>query len=308
MDSEIVFTGLCSILNPDGENKKMGDPAVILVQTPNGAHGNGHGHGHGNGHADEHHLAYLAFDPNLVNVEGIDGSALKPVDKGPPFVFMTLPDGVELSIKDNPPGPVTPLDSYKKNVAHRDEYWPEAKGRFDPAFVPPPGKRPEKTAVKAWMRFGKGKLSASRISKVPWRFMVKGKPMQRRFAEEVVYSGFPHSEDAVVIELKDLEDPQVNLSTLRFSLKPEAAGSKLTLIIGNNAIDDMAASVTREITEHVKVPNADHFKFLNRTAGNFGSGGPVPLAINPPPPPVLNEFGGGSSGGACGPGSGNGGG
>ncbi|HKS22755.1 MAG TPA: hypothetical protein VJZ76_08160 [Thermoanaerobaculia bacterium] len=299
MQAEIVFTGLCSILNPDGTNKEMGDPGVILVQTP------GHDHEHDHEHeAPEHHFAYLAFDSTAVEVTGTNVPALKPVLMAEPFVYMDL-DGVELSLIEEPLEAPIVDDSYRNLVAHRDEYWPEAIGRFDHDLVPPKGSRPKKSVVKAWVRFDGGRLGASRLSKVPWRFEKgDGSVLEKCFAEEVIYDGFDHAPDAVVLKRKDLEDEKIDLGDLRFSLKPQAGTSTITLIIGNNIEKDMAGSVFREETKLVADPRSQHFKFLNRTAGPSVTG-PIPQAINPP---SQGQQGGGGSGGACGPGSGDGGG
>lgn len=285
MEAEIVITGLCSILNPKGDNSDMGEPAVILVQT---------GHSHS---INLDHIAFIAFNADEVDVTG--AGTLVDVKKGKPFKYMTIA-GVELVIEDNPPSIPTVDSTYSDSVAHRDEYWPEAKGFFDPDYVPPIKKRPKKTAVKAWMRFGKGTISASRVSEIPWRFtQADGSTFQDYFAEEVVYSGFPHSTDAVKIQLKDLENG-ADAGARVFTLKNPSSG-KLTLIIGNSLEDDMAGAVFREITKFVKKPYADHFEFLNNVAG--AGAGPVPTAINPL---GGSTDPGGGSGGACGPGSGNG--
>ena len=322
MDAEIVFTGLCSILNPDGKNKKMGEPAVILVQTDDGPHGeheregeherdaehgrdpeheheHEHDHEREHGHAHEPHVAFLAFDSSKVEATG---ASFSPVDKAEPFLYVALA-GVELVIDGNPPATPAVEDSYRELVAHRDDYWPEVIGEFDPAYVPPAGKRPRKTAVKAWMRFGRGRISASRVSEVPWRFTKgDGSTHERYFAEEVVYSAFPYSRGELVIRGKDLEN-DTEVGVLRFR-KKEGSNGPLTLIIGNSPESDMAHDVEREPTTHVANPDADHFKFLNRVAGAHHGDGPKPHVVNRPPSPGAPVAGGGSA--ACGPGSGNG--
>ena len=95
--------------------------------------------------------------------------------------------GAELAIVDNPPAAaVDKLDqTYIDLVAHRDEYWPEMTGVFDSDYVPAAGDRPKKTAVKAWMRLGKGSLGASRVSNVPWRFTRSdGSTFEKKFAKD----------------------------------------------------------------------------------------------------------------------------
>jgi hypothetical protein len=310
MEAEIVFTGLCSVLNPDGKKTKtMGDPAVILVQTQDHSASNGDRRSQKHGGASAKHtghIAYLAFDPAKVDVQGVDIGTLPKVPQSKGFVYLLL-DGVELQVKDQCLHAVTVDQMYREYVAHRDDYWPQMKGKFDRDLVPLQGSRPKKEAVKVWMRFCGGRISASRISKAPWEFHVqtqdkttgkrKTSTLQQCFAEEIVYDGFPHGADALVIARKDLETGG-DKGDLRFSTRN--LGETLTLIIGNHMKKDMGAAERREITTFVQEPNADHFKFLNRTAGKLK--GPTPKVKNPPPP----EHPVGGSGGACGPGSGNG--
>lgn len=306
MEAEIVFTGLCSVLNPEGtKNKKMGDPAVILVQTndEDGTNAGKHSKKHDGAHAK--HVAFLAFDPAKVDVQGIDVATLPNVPKSGGFVYIPL-DGVELQVKEQGFRGAIVDQMYREYVAHRDDYWPMMAGKFDKDLVPPHGCRPKKSLVKAWMRFCGGRISASRISKAPWQFRVLKKNnktgkiessmLQQCFAEEIVYDGFPHDPDALVIARKDIETAE-DQGDLRFSTKE----ATLTLIIGNHMKKAMGAAVRREITTHVDDPTADHFKFLNRTAGKMK--GPIPKVKNPPP---SDDHPTGGSSGACGPGSGNG--
>ena len=298
MNVEIVFTGLCSILNPDGTNEKMGEPGVILVQTPEDPNASPEVKAHDHGH-----VAFLAFDTAKVDVTG--ASNIQNVKGNQTWRYIPL-DAVEITVENNAPAVPQVLDSYWESIAHRDDYWPEKAGEFDRDFVPLAGHRPKSHAVKAWMRFGKGKIEASRISEAPWRFETSNGPVEKCFAEEVVYSGFLHSGDAVVLQLKDLEEGKKDVERLAFSLKPGvSADSMLTLIIGNLEEEDMLGATNRDPTVSARFPEADHFKYLNRIAGH--GDGPTPVVVNPKVDLRRQDGGGGSSGGACGPGSGNGG-
>lgn len=287
MDAEIVFTGLCSFLNVDGKNRTMGDPSVILVKTD---------HGHGGGQPHDEHIAFLAFNTDKVEVD--DPTGFTAVKKASKYMYLGL-DGVELSIANDPPGTPAVDSSYRDLVVKKDDYWPEEKDKWDPDFVAPKGKKPKKSAVKAFMRFGKGTVSAARVCEVPWRFIKKnGDVFERKFAEEVIYSDFPHSESAVEITLTDLSNGEPNPASrkLRFSLK---SGAKtLTLYVGNNLEKDIPQCLFREKTKYIGA-KTDHFKYLNRIAGK--DNGPIPEPVNPP------GGGAGGSGGICGPGNGNGG-
>ena len=285
MDAEIVISGLCSILNPFGENHGMSDPGVIVVQTKDHHHG-------------PEHIAFLAYDSDFVEFTGVPTAIAVP---GTTSFFYFPVDGWELVIDGLTAGTPAPTadHSFRDSVAHRDEYWPEASGSFDRAFVPEPGNRPLKNAVKAWMRFGEGTIGASRVSKAAWRFTnANGMSLQRHFAEEVVYS-FSVPGDAVVIQLYDLES-RTDGEKLTFKLKDTSSGGRLSLALGNNMEIDLPQALFREVTERVEHPYSTHFGFLNQTAEV--KDGPIPTAINPP----SSSGGGGGSGGACGPGSGNG--
>lgn len=288
MDAEIVITGLCSILNPFGESD-YADPGVIVVRT------DGHQHG-----PEHDHIGFLAYDTKEVELT-ISGSLPPMAIAVPNSSFSYVPlDGYELVINGNPPDVPKPTDdhSFRDLVAHRDEYWPEASGDFDRAIVPEPGSRPQN--VRAWMRFGKGKIGASRVSKVPWRFTnSSGLTLQRHFAEEVVYSEFPYSGDGLTIRLLDLESEKEK-AALTFKLKNSSLDKPLTLMIGNSTAIDLLNTLEHQVTERVDHPYSTHWAFLNYTSTL--KDGPIPIAINPPD----DGNGGGGSGGACGPGSGNG--
>lgn len=283
MDAELVITGLCSILNPFGDNPPMSDPGVVVVNT--------------SGHGPQHdHIGYLAYDSRSTAVSGAPSVISVPHT---PFFYFPI-SGYELVIKGITAGPPKPTadNSFRDLVAHRDEYWPEAIGDFDRDVVPAPGNRPKKDAVKAWMRFGKGTIGASRLSEVPWHFTnANGGTLWRKFAEEVVYKFFvPGTE--VVVELHDLDTEDLG-ATLTFNLRNSASTEPLRLMLGNNMQDDLPQALFREITKHVEHPYSTHFAFLHQTAKE--KDGPIPVAINP-----LSNGGGGGSGGICGPGSGNG--
>jgi hypothetical protein len=286
MNAEVVISGLCSILNPFGKNTTMADPGVIVMTT------NGHQHG-----PDHDHIGFLAFDATYIEFTGPLQAVSVP---GTQYFYFPI-DGWELKIEGLTPGKPKPDcdNTFRDLVAHRDEYWPEALDDFDRDVVPEPTKRPKKTGVKAWMLFGEGLLTASRVSKVPWRFTTSGgMTLQRNFAEEVVYR-FTVSGDAVVIQLRDLEDEMKLGAKLTFKLKASSSGQPLTLMLGNSTQEVLLNTLDREVTQHIKHPYSTHFAFLNQTAKL--KEGPIPVAINP-----KENGGGGGSGGVCGPGSGNG--
>jgi hypothetical protein len=290
MKAEIVITGLCSMLNPEGKNSTMGDPSFIAVQTP---------HCHIPGYAVDHHVAYLAFDSTKVRVDSASGFMRVP--QALQFLYLPL-NGVEIAIGGLLPGLPLAGPSYAK-VVRKDDYWPEAKDQWNRDYVPQFGDKPKKAAAKAWMRFGGGDLSADRISKVQWEFTRKdGTKYADYFAEEIVYTNFiDPSASELVIEIQDLEaGASVTPRRLRFT--PVRDGGAVTLIIGNNIKSDMAGAVKRLVT--VTSAPGDHFKYMNAVAGGGHVDGPIPVPVHPSPSSP-SKVGGGENSGPCGPGSGN---
>jgi hypothetical protein len=247
------------------------------------------------------HIPYIGFDSRTVNVEVLEGNVvIEDVPRLEQFKFMRL-DGVELKIENDPPDKPM-VDRTYDRVVKKDDYWPEARNVWNRAFVPERTKQPLKSAVVAFMRFGRGKIAAGKISRVEWSFVRPGRePHRGRFAEDVVYSGFPHTDQSVVIRLTDLEDGTLR-ATLRFSPTNPAA-TKLTLFVGNNDRSDIDSAVERRIAE--VVPDNEHFLFLNLVA-DLDDEGPIPSVIHPSVFTPPGDIGGGHSSGPCGPNSSNG--
>lgn len=210
-----------------------------------------------------------------------------------------------IDIEGDTAGKPTVDPSYAK-VVMKDKYWPQAKDKWNRDFVPEQGKngilnKPSKSGVVAFVRFGNGKISADRICPFFWHFDIPGGVfLEDNFAEEVIYSGFTHPGDDVVITLKAL-DTEALVRTLRFS--PKAPGqAKLTIFIGNNVEGDMDNSVTRLPPSSIN-PTGHHFTFLNQVASaSVVTAAPIPTAgAVPNKPPLPPGGGGGGIGGVCGP-------
>ncbi|HEV7425792.1 MAG TPA: hypothetical protein VGQ46_05455 [Thermoanaerobaculia bacterium] len=340
MDVEIVFTGLCSFLNVNGQNETMTEPSVIIVRTDDHA-----GHdmpgmdlssvssstsvtGSGPPTSDaaaganpphaagsHEHIPYIAFDTTnatlVDDATGAEPADLAPVVDAPNGRFLRLagaaplPEAVLIGIEGDTPGKPTVDPSYAK-VVMKDKYWPQAKDQWNRDFVPEPAKngisnKPSKSAVVAFLRFGQGKIYADRICPFFWHFDIPGGgSLEDNFAEEVIYSGFTHPGDDVVITLKTLDTEDL-VRTLRFS--PKVAGqAKLTIFIGNNVEGDMDNSINRLPPSSIN-PTGHHFAFLNQVAAaSLKTSGPIPTAgAVPGKPPLPPGGGGGGIGGVCGP-------
>jgi hypothetical protein len=186
-------------------------------------------------------------------------------------------------------------------MVKKDQYWPEAANLFNRDYVPLRGEQPKRSAVVGFMRFGSGTIAAGNLSPLEWKFERPGKdPLIGKFAEEMVYRDFPHSDREVVLRLLDVET-RAFIRELRFTpILPEM--NELTLFIGNNDSDDIDNAVQRRIA--VDIRDNVHFKFLNRVA-SIPDPGRIPKVIRPNGRVDPDQLGGVSTG-PCGPTSSNG--
>jgi hypothetical protein len=318
---ELAFSGLCSFLNVRDNNNSMPEPSVILVRTDNELPPNTHPPGMDMGGTDmdggDHpggparlvpHTSFLAFDSKTIRVD--DASGFVRVPDKPNFWSLTL-SGVLIKIKDDSGKPT--VENTYDNVLKKDKYWPEAANLFNRDYVPERGKKPKKTAVNAFLRFGSGTITAGRLSTVQWKFIRNdGKTYINYFAEEVVYKGFGHSGETIVIELYDLFTDQL-LRTLTFSSALPDVDTTLTLFIGNNTKAGIVDALNRASDEKAQPKDGSHVAYLNAVADpDVSPYAPIPQAV---PQPVgtgsgsghpTEHPGGGGSDGFCGPGSANG--
>jgi hypothetical protein len=242
------------------------------------------------------HIPHISFDSNKVRVNEEAEELFQQVPMAPGFRFTTL-NGVEIEIENDPPAKPNVDPSYTKQVLNKDRYWPEARNRWNRDFVPERGQQPKRRAVVGFMRFGSGTISPGKLSPVQWKFERNGNgPLVDTFAEEVVYSGFPHSGREVVLRLLDLETREL-IRELRFSpLMPEA--EQVTLFIGNNDSNDIDSAVQRRVPADVL--DNDHFRFLNRIA-SIADPGRIPRVIHKPNERPDLDVSAGISTGPCGP-------
>jgi hypothetical protein len=263
---------------------------VIAVQTPQDAMTM----------MDMHHRAYIAYDTTQVQANSNDNFV--SLTEAPAFQYLEIGSSVEISVVGHPPATPRVDATYYQSVIRKDAYWPEATNKWNRDYVPVKGGKPKPSAVKFYMRFGNGMLSAGRISQVKWEFMTpSGSVYSGNFAEEVVYTFPEAASDVVTLEMRALGDPDTAppVRTLRF-WPLQAGAPKLTLFLGNNEEHDIASAVKRLVVTHAR-SQSDHFKYLNAVADSTLGMGPIPKAINPP----NGGRGGGYNNGPCGPGSGN---
>lgn len=281
MQQEIVAT-----LEARGKQKDWGGVAPIVEEGP--------ADGAADGGGSEVHIPYLAF--NSVKTTVNDRSGFVDVKDASGFLMLPL-NGIELVVKSNPAGTPTVHSSFDL-VVKRDEYWPAARGQWNREVVPLRGKRPTKSAAVGFMRFGAGLLSSGRLAPNAWQFDRPGlSPLVGVFAEEVIYSRFPHDKDDIVIELLDIESGARVRDPLRFSAR--RGETLIRLFIGNNDSNDVDLAVTQ--TRTIGMSNTNHFRFLNRSSLQNGLGVIPTVIADANPLPILDRPVGSYSSGPCGP-------
>src|SRR5215212_882898 len=144
MDVEIVFSGICSFVNLDGDDESIIGPSVILLKADDAHFPGGHDHPLPGCEHDEdrhhhhetdckkgcekkidnQHIAFLAYDSRRVSVDDPDGFVDLPEAKS--FQFLPLVN-VQVKIADDDVG-VPIVDASYSNVITREMYWPESKG------------------------------------------------------------------------------------------------------------------------------------------------------------------------------------
>jgi hypothetical protein len=302
MQVEVIFTGLCSLLNVrDNHGDEMVEPSVILVRTDVPTDPGTPGPDYEDpGPGDHTHIAFLAFSPKELTVD--TPGDFKPVPEGPPFLYVPL-HGVVIAIKGVQDGPPTVLASYD-TIAKKDDYWPDAKNQWNRGYVPRKRGMPSKDCVDAFFRFGKGYVGGGRLCPFEWRFKdPKDRYYTNQFAEEAIYT-FDRADGEIVVRLADLADRNT-FREYRFFPVLDGNGKPPnfhTFFLGNNMKEDMGKAVLRKGAD--KMVDGDHFRFLNNVAASVG--GPFPSKGPRITKPTSPSGGGGGTSGACGPHSGNG--
>lgn len=312
MSVKIVFSGLCSFLNPKNNNTTMPEPSVIVLRTDLSIpleHSDEHGHAH-NDFADIQikHIPFLAFDSRKVLVS--DARGFQRASRVDPLFWFRELDGVLLKIEGFNAKPLTVDPSFDR-VVSRDKYWPGTENQWNRAFVPVKGELPLKSAVHAFLRFGGGILSAGRLSRVQWQFVIPEKPTYiDYFAEEVSYSDFLAAEDKLVIKVLDLTTER-EITTLQFTSRDDRSdgSNDIVIFIGNNTEQGIKEGFLRRSDENAQPSDGRHMVFLNQVASpHVRIPAPIPVPVPKPDPVVPGTVmaAGGSSSGFCGPGNANG--
>ncbi|HEX2834704.1 MAG TPA: hypothetical protein VHW00_16955 [Thermoanaerobaculia bacterium] len=207
---EIIFVGLCSILNPRDQIANMPPPSAIIMRRTN-------------------HETFIAFDSNTVTVTGvtatpISGSRFSKID--------FLADGEELTFNDDRTK-LPSVDNSFDDVARFKTYSRIASPAWDPNFIPLRGKVPKKGVVAAYVEFGGGTLSAARKTAVLYQFALNGEALEVSkascFAREVHYT-FTSTGDGLLIEARSLDDG----SKRSMLFKPKGGSSRVEVWIGNS--------------------------------------------------------------------------
>jgi len=281
---EIVFTGLCAFLNLSNTNGTMPDPSVMMPRTS----------------PEYKHVPFIAFDKREVTVSTDDGAPFQYVNTTNQDFYYRILDGHYITLLDDPVGWPNVLPSYDL-VVRKDDYWPDAKNKWDRRFVPIGDMSHDPRFVGAHMYLGAGTVSAERMTDFPWEFRdEQGNPSLRGyFAQEMVYRIYPFrytTEFTIQIVLEPIEGGLSETYSFK-SARPNV--DKIKLWIGNNDADDIHRALLRLSSQPKK---ADHFEFLNDVSSVSGIG-PVPSPLVPKGtfPAPISGGGTGSDTGYCGP-------
>jgi hypothetical protein len=319
MQVEVVFAGLCSFLNVRNLHSDMPPPSVILVRAsslpalnpappPPSVAADGHRPGEESGTAGmprmghlpgemPNHVAFLGFDSGEVNASFLRDPGIEMLDKTS-FAFLRL-EGVEIRIANNQRGFLEVDPSYDY-VVRKDDYWPEAKGKWNRDLVPlPPLGTPKKDSVTAFMRLVGGRLAAGRVSLVEFEFpRADGTSLRGHFAEEVTYqvATFGNEVRLIFSDLSDARDVQEVRLTPR-----DPSVRKVTVFIGNVEPQGMLDTFKRTIRSIGA--GGEHFFLLNKVAAPGLGDGPVAHPVTGIPPPGTAPA---ITAGFCGPGNANG--
>jgi hypothetical protein len=301
----IIFQGLCCFMNVGNDNPTMGKSSVIAVRA------DGHGHAHA-GQADDHfHVAYIAFDASKASVD--DHAGFSTVPQAIRFEMLALNElngvkGLEVLIDGNPAATPTVNPSYDELVASKDEYWPDAKDKWNSDFVPAGGGKPKASRVAFYMPFGLGTIESGAQQDREWAFRIKGgvkngEEYKGKFAREVHYSDFPHSGNGITVIFNSLD---TGAEVKRLTFTPRVGFTRVTLMVGSNTPNDLDSAMFRHNTKAKMKPEqtvvrAEHFAMLNQVADPALGAGPIPEAVGGVEPGPLDGPGGGFQDGFCGP-------
>lgn len=283
---EIVFPGLCSFINMRNCNGTLPPPCVVLPQTPDAMK----------------HIPFIAFGKADVRVEKLRGSAnFTDVEFAPDFSYLPL-NGVDIRLLEDLRGFPRVLRSYEL-IAHKDDYWPEAKNCWDERYFPGEDGRPDEHVVAAFMPIGGGTIAAERLTDFEWEFRNEdGLPTTREhYAQEVIYRIYPFRHENITLVLTRFDRSAKEPDVFRFYSQRKNV-KKIKLWIGNSD------SIHRALLRISGVPRkAIHFEHLNYIA-SLGRKGPIPCPVVPWnlfQGPNLSNIddppGGGSDTGYCGP-------
>lgn len=241
---EILFVGLCSLLNMTGQAPNVAGPAVVVYDDK------------------PTHTPFIGFDATQLS---ISGATATPIN-GTKLAFIEL-SGEDLTIQSDPPGnPV--IGANMDKLAHLTKYGDITNPAWVRSRIPDKGGKPTKAAAAAFIPLGSGTLTAGRISPITWTFKdSKGKPSPTQpslaFAREIKYS-FDSSTGTLVLEAGILGSSNP-LKTITFT--PTNAGP-IRIWIGNA----VKGSIANEIDwkEPSMYMPGGHFKNFYASVSNPG--------------------------------------
>lgn len=260
--AEIIFVGLCSLLNVRNQDTSPDKPppSAIVMKRAN-------------------HDTFIAFDTNKVMMTG---ETATPVSTSSFSAVYFKPEGEELTFNDDRTQlPI--VDNSFGDIANFNDYSRISQPKWVEDFIPHRNKLPKKTAVAAYVEFGGGTLAASRLTTVKYQFTPASEPPDpdkaKCFAREVHYT-FTTTGDGLLIEARSLDGAGGKRSML---FKPKGNATKVEVWIGSSMdpVSDFKRFETKEHMEGV------HFATFYESEQNG-----VNAAKNPIPRPVLYDCAG----------------
>lgn len=172
---DIVFVGLCTLLNVQNTDSRLPPPSVLVMRHQQTA-----------SDPVRTHVAFVAFKTDDLASDG--GFTPHPVP-GPDTRYQYIElDGVEIELNDDWSGPPTPVS--KPDLAIMSVYAKQQLD-FDERVVPRPGERPQDRSVGGFVQLGTGAISTARPTDCKWVFAkpgTKGDPKDARsYAREIRY-------------------------------------------------------------------------------------------------------------------------
>lgn len=236
--AEIIFVGLCSIINARNQDTSgyLPPPSAIVMKRL----------------VPVVHYTFIAFDADETSMTG---ETATPVSSSHYSAVDFKAGGEELAFNDDHTR-LPAVDSSFDGVANFNTYSGIASPTWITDYIPKPNNLPKPDAVAAYVEFGGGTISAERLTKVKYDFTVKGVPADKDRAQcyqrEVHYK-FTPTGDGLLIEAHSL----VGGTKRSMLFKPKGNVTNIKVWIGSS-MDPYGDFVRKEPQVHNQ--DGEHFR------------------------------------------------